>query len=83
MTRETAEYVERVYSIDVRTLVETLVLLTFNKYPDDPAAANASETAKHKMAEESRHNGDKEDRFEEDLKKVYSLIWGQCTSFST
>jgi hypothetical protein len=78
-TKEIAEYVGRTYSAHVRTSVETLVLPTFT-YPDDPAA-NASQTDKRKWQKKVDSMVAKEDRFEEDLKKVFSLIWGQCTEY--
>jgi hypothetical protein len=78
-TKEIAEYVGRVYSADTRTLVEALMLPTF-VYPSDPAAT-ATKTEKRKWQKRVDSLVTKEDRFEEDLKKVYSIIWGQCTKF--
>jgi hypothetical protein len=78
-TKEIAEYVGRAYSADARTTVETLALPTF-AYPDDPAA-DATETTKRRWQKKVDSMVMKEDRFEEDLTKVYSLIWGQCTEY--
>jgi hypothetical protein len=78
-TKEISEYVGRTYSADARTAVETLVIPTF-EYPADPeAGASATETRKWQKRVDSMVT--REGRFEEDLKKVYSLIWGQCTEF--
>jgi hypothetical protein len=78
-TREIAEYVGRTYSANARTSVETLVLPTFD-YPNDPPEG-ATETDKVRWKKKIDTMVTKEERFEEDLKKVYSLIWGQCTEF--
>jgi hypothetical protein len=78
-TKEISEYVGRTYSADARTAVETLVLPTF-EYPADPETG-ASATETHKWQKRVDSMVTREDRFEEDLKKVYSLIWGQCTEF--
>jgi hypothetical protein len=78
-TKEIAEYVGRTYSADARTSVETLTLPTF-EYPNDPAAG-ATDTEKRKWQKWVDSMVVKEDRFEEDLKKVYSLVWGQCTDY--
>jgi hypothetical protein len=69
-TKEIAEYVGRVYSGDARTAIESLKLPVFN-YP--------SETETRKWQKRVDSTVVKEDRFEEDMKKMYSLIWGQCT----
>jgi hypothetical protein len=74
-TKEIAEYVGQVYSGYARTAVESLTLPVF-QYPSDPAA-NATETEKRKWQKRVDSTVVKEDRFEEDMKKVYSLIWGQ------
>jgi hypothetical protein len=76
-TKEVAEYVGRTYSSDARTAVETLILPTFD-YPSDPVTG-ASETEKRKWTKRVDTMVCREDRFDEDLKKVCSLIWGQCT----
>jgi hypothetical protein len=78
-TKEIAEYVGRIYSADARTSVKTLSLPTFD-YPSDPAE-NATDTDKRKWQKRVDSMVVKEDRFEEDLKKVYSLVWGQCTEY--
>jgi hypothetical protein len=71
--------VGRTYSADAQTTVETLILPTF-EYPDDPAD-NASLMDKRKWQKRVDSMVVKEDRFEEDLKKLFSLIWGQCTKY--
>jgi hypothetical protein len=68
-TKEIAEYVGRVYSGDARTTVESLVLPVFI-YPSDPAE-DATETEKRKSQKRVDSTVVKEDRFEEDLKKVF------------
>ena len=78
-TKEIAEYVGRTYSAEARTAVETLVLPTF-VYPNDPEA-DASFTEKRKWQKRVDSTVMKEDRFDEDIKKVFSLIWGQCTNY--
>ena len=78
-TKEIAEYVGRTYSADARTSVETLVLPTFT-YPNDPAA-DTSGMGRRKWQKRVDSMVTREDHFEEDLKKVYSLIWGQCTEY--
>jgi hypothetical protein len=70
--------VGRVYSGDARTAVESLTLPVF-QYPSDPAANNATETEKRKWQKRVGSTVVKEDQFKEDMKKVYLLIWGQCT----
>jgi hypothetical protein len=75
--KEIAEYVGRVYSGDARMAVESLLLPVFT-YPSDPVSG-ASETDKRKWQMRVDSTVMKEDRFEENLKNVYSLIWGQCT----
>ncbi len=76
-TKEIAEYVGRTYSAEAQTAVETLVLPTF-VYPNDPED-DASFTEKRKWQKRVDSTVMKEDRFDEDIKKVFSLIWGQCT----
>jgi hypothetical protein len=76
-TKEVAEYIGRVYSGDAWTTIELLTLPVF-VYPSDPITG-ASETDKRKWQKRVESTVVKEDKFEEDLKKVYSLIWGQCT----
>jgi hypothetical protein len=76
-TEEVAECVGRTHSSDARTAVETLILPTFD-YPSDPVTG-ASETEKRKWTKRVDTMVCREDRFDEDLKKVCSLIWGQCT----
>jgi hypothetical protein len=66
-----------VYSGDARTTVESLVLPVFI-YPSN-SAADATETDKRKWQKRVDSTVVKEDGFEEDLIKVYSLIWRQCT----
>jgi hypothetical protein len=61
-----------------RTAVESLALPVFT-YPSDPATG-ATETEQRKWQKRVDSTVVKEDRFEEDMtKKVYTLIWGQCT----
>jgi hypothetical protein len=76
-TKEVAEYVGRTHSSDARTAAETLILPTFD-YPGDPVTG-ASETEKRKWTKRVDTMVCREDRFDEDLKKVCSQIWGQCT----
>jgi hypothetical protein len=76
-TKEVAEHVGRTCSSDARTAAETLILPTFD-YPSDPVTG-ASETEKRKWTKRVDTMVCREDRFDEDLKKVCSLIWGQCT----
>jgi hypothetical protein len=76
-TKEIAKYVGRVYIGEARTAVELLTLPVF-QYPSDPAA-NATETTNRKWQKRVDSTVVKKDRFEEDMKKVCSLIWGQCT----
>jgi hypothetical protein len=71
-TKEIAKYVGRVYSGDAWTVVESLLLPVFT-YPSDPVTG-ASETDRRKWQKRVDSTVMKEDRFEEDLKKVYSLI---------
>jgi hypothetical protein len=76
--KEIVEYVGQVYSADTRTSVEALMLPTFS-YISDPEA-NTSKTDKRKWQKRVESLVMREDCFEEYLlKKVYSLIWGQCT----
>jgi hypothetical protein len=70
-TKEIAEYVGRVYSGDARTAVESLTIPVF-QYPSDPAT-DATATDKRKWQKRVDSTVVKEDRFEEDMKKVYSL----------
>jgi hypothetical protein len=76
-TKEVAEHVGRACSSDARTAAETLILPTFD-YPSDPVTG-ASETEKRKWTKRVDTMVYREDRFDKDLKKVCSLIWGQCT----
>jgi hypothetical protein len=76
-TKEVAECVGRTCSSDARTAAVTLILPTFD-YPSDPVT-DASETEKRKWTKRVDTMVYREDRFDEDLKKVCSLIWGQCT----
>jgi hypothetical protein len=78
-TREIAEHMGRTYSADAMTAVENLVLPTFD-HPNDPADG-ASETMKLRWNKKVASVVIKEDRFEEDLKKVCTLIWGQCAEY--
>jgi hypothetical protein len=71
-TKEIAEYVGPVYSGDARTAIKSLALPVF-QYPLDPAA-NTTETERRKWQKRVNSTVVKEDRFEEDMKKVYSLI---------
>jgi hypothetical protein len=71
--------VGRTYSADARTSVKTLALPTF-EYPNDPAAG-ATDTEKRKWQKRVDSMVVKEDHFEEDLKKVYSLVWGKSTDY--
>jgi hypothetical protein len=68
-----SEHVGRTCSSGARTAVETLILPLFD-CPD-----GASETDKPKWTKRVDTMVCREDRFDEDLKKVCSLIWGQCT----
>jgi hypothetical protein len=76
-TKEVAECVGRTCSSDARTAAETLILPTVD-CPSDPVT-DASETEKRKWTKRVDTMVHREDRFDEDLKKVHSLIWGQCT----
>jgi hypothetical protein len=76
-TKEVAECVGRTHSSDARTAAETLILPTFD-YRSDPVTG-ASETEKRKWTKRVDTMVCREDCFDEDLKKVHSLIWGQCT----
>jgi hypothetical protein len=76
-TKEVAENVGRTCSSDTRTAAETLILPTFD-CPSDPATG-ARETEKRKWTKRVDTMVCREDRFDEDPKKVHSLIWGQCT----
>ncbi len=78
-TKEIAKYVGRTYSAEAQTAVETLVLPTF-VYPNDPED-DASFTEKRKWQKRVDSTVMKEDQFDEDIKKVFSLIWGQCTDY--
>jgi hypothetical protein len=71
ITKEVAEQVGRTCSADTRTAAGTLILPTFD-YPKDPA------TGRRKWMKRVDTMICREDRFEEDLKKVCSLIQGQC-----
>jgi hypothetical protein len=78
-TREVAEYVGRTYKYgtDVKIAVETLKLPTL-KLPADPVTgANASE----KRVWEKRIDEyvKRKITLEENMKTLYTLIWGQCT----
>jgi hypothetical protein len=61
------------------TAVENLVLPAFD-CPNDPADG-ASETMKLRWNKKVTSMVIKEDRFQEDLHKVHTLIWGQCAEF--
>jgi hypothetical protein len=76
-TEEVAECVGQICSSDARTAAETLILPTFD-HPSDPVTG-ASETEKSRWTKRVDTMVCREDRFDEDLKKVCSLIWGQCT----
>jgi hypothetical protein len=76
-TKEVAECVGPTCSSDARTAAETLIPPTF-VCPSDPATG-ASETEKRKWTKRVDTMVCREDRFDEDLKKVHSLTWGQCT----
>jgi hypothetical protein len=76
-TKEVAECVGGTCSSDARTAAETLILPTFD-CPSDPVTG-ASKTEKRKWTKRVDTMVHREDRFDEDLKKVCSLIWGQCT----
>jgi hypothetical protein len=75
-TEEVAECVGRACSSDARTAAETLILPTFD-CPSDPVTG-ASEREKRKWTKRVDTMVCREDRFDEDLKKVHSLIWGHC-----
>jgi hypothetical protein len=77
MTKEITKYVGQVYSGDAWTAVKSLALLVFT-YPSDQATG-ATETERRKWQKRVDSTVVKDDWFEEDMKKVYSLIWGQCT----
>jgi hypothetical protein len=79
-TKEVAENVGRTCSSDTRTAAETLILPTFD-CPSDPATG-ARETEKRKWTKRVDTMVCREDRFDEDPKKVHSLIWGQCTELA-
>ena len=78
-TKEIAEYVGRTYKYggDIRLVVENLQLVTFVE-PDDPDA-NATRTQVRiweKQVDEFVKRGTNRD---ENIKTLYSLVWGQCT----
>ena len=78
-TKEIAEYVGRTYKQggDIRLVVENLELLTFED-PDDPPE-DASKAQLHRWTKKLDEVMKRESTLEENVKKVYSLIWGQCT----
>jgi hypothetical protein len=76
-TKEIAECVGQVYSGNARAAIKSLKLPVFN-YPSDPVA-KATEMEKRKWQKRVDSTVVKDDRVEEDKKKMYSLIWGQCT----
>jgi hypothetical protein len=78
-TKEVAEYVGRTYryGADVRLAVEKIKAPDFAK-PSDPPG-DASRTAIHVWEKKVDEYVKKESYFDENMKTLYSLIWGQCT----
>jgi hypothetical protein len=78
-TKEIAEYVGRTYTYggDARLAVETLALPTLTKPTDPPADANRTDT---RIWEKTVDEHVKQRlRLDENMKTLYSLVWGQCT----
>ena len=78
-TKEIAEYVGRTYTYgdDARLAVETLALSTLAKPTDPPADANRTDT---RIWEKTVDEHVKQRlRLDENMKTLYSLVWGQCT----
>jgi hypothetical protein len=79
MTMEIAEYVGRTYKYgsDVRLAVEHLEMPVLDELSDPPADATKTKTRiwEKKVDEYVR----RETNLHENLKTIYSLIWGQCT----
>ena len=78
-TKEIAEYVGRTYDRggDVRLVVENLELVTFTE-PSDPPA-NATKTQERIWEKTVDQFVKKTDTLAENMKTLYSLVWGQCT----
>ena len=78
-TREIAEYVGRTYDqgADTRLAIENLALPALEE-PDDPAA-DASRTAVRMWEKRVDAYIARENKLIENVKKAYSLIYGQCT----
>jgi hypothetical protein len=78
-TREITEYVGRTYKYgsDVRLAVEHLEMPVLDEPSNPPADATKTKTRiwEKKVDEYVR----RETNFHENLKTIYSLIWGQCT----
>ena len=78
-TKEIAEYVGRTYTYggDVRLAVETLTLPILTTPVDPPDGANRTETRiwEKTVDEHVRQRS----HLAENIKTLYSLVWGQCT----
>jgi hypothetical protein len=78
-TKEITLYVGRTYTYggDIKIAVESLAMPTL-KVPTDPAAeaTKTEELIWKKKVEEYVH---RETYFEENVKILFSLVWGQCT----
>lgn len=78
-TKEIAEYVGRTYKYgaDIRMAIETLIVPTFSEPTDPPKEASRTQV----RIWEKRVNEfvKKETHLEENIKTIYSLIFGQCT----
>jgi hypothetical protein len=78
-TKEIAEYVGRTYKYgaDIRMAIETLVIPTIAEPTDPPA--DASRTQVRIWEKRVDEYVKKETHLEENIKTIYSLIFGQCT----
>ena len=78
-TKEVAEYVGRTfkYGNDVRLAIETMTVPTIPQPPDP--AQNATRTEERLWEKRVDEVVKRETHLEENLKTLYSLVWGQCT----
>jgi hypothetical protein len=78
-TREVAEYVGRTYKYgsDVRLAVEKLQRQTITLPSDPPETASRTETKVWEL--EVTEYVRRKSYLDENLKTLYSLVWGQCT----
>jgi hypothetical protein len=78
-TREIADYVGTAYAqgADVKRSIQTLQALEFIEPPDPPEGASRTQIRmREKRLDELIK---RESKLEENLRSLFSLVWGQCT----